>query len=76
MCFCGKTAQVGTAEILLDDSRVAAEKARAAGLDLQYREYEGAFHVFPVAAIVPEAAEAVGELAEFVRKYAAAAAKA
>lgn len=40
--------QVGTREILLDDTRVVAEKARLAGVDVRETEYYQMFHVFQI----------------------------
>jgi monoterpene epsilon-lactone hydrolase len=38
--------QVGTAEALLDDSRRLAERARAAGVSVEYEEFEDMIHLF------------------------------
>lgn len=40
--------QVGTREILLDDTRLVAEKARLAGVDVTETEYYQMFHVFQI----------------------------
>lgn len=45
----------GDRDILVFDSRTFAERARAAGCDVTYREYPGAFHVFMAATFTPEA---------------------
>jgi phosphinothricin tripeptide acetyl hydrolase len=52
--------QVGTAEVLLDDSRALAERACAAGVDVVLEEWDELFHVFHnFARILPEAMEAI-----------------
>ncbi|MFO1092242.1 MAG: alpha/beta hydrolase [Planctomycetaceae bacterium] len=59
--------QVGTDEILLSDSTRLADAARAAGLDVTLRVYEGLWHVWHLFAwAVPEGKLAIRELAEFV----------
>ncbi len=60
---------VGTDELLLDDSRRFAELARQAGVEVQLDIWEGMFHVWHLAAgIVPEATQAIGEIADFLKK--------
>ena len=39
--------QVGAYEVLLDDTRAAAKKARAEGVKVRCSVYDGMFHVFP-----------------------------
>lgn len=67
-------AQVGGEEILLEDSRTAAEAATAAGMSVEYREFEGGFRGFhllhTVLNTIPEATLAVTEVDEYVRKHA------
>lgn len=59
--------QVGTEEILFDDSNLFAEKARQAGVEVQLQVYEGLWHVFQLSAgILPEGRQAVQQIAEFV----------
>jgi acetyl esterase/lipase len=61
---------VGDAEILLDDSTMAAEKARAAGVDVTlsvWPEMPHVWHAF--APFLPEATEAIAEIGAFVRKH-------
>jgi acetyl esterase/lipase len=63
--------QVGTREILLDDSTRVAEKARAAGVDVTLDPWEGLIHVWQLfGPNVPEARSAVSRIGEFVRKHA------
>lgn len=59
--------QVGTRELLLDDARRVAEKARAAGVDVTLQEGEGLVHVWQTVPTLPEAATAVAEIGKFVR---------
>ena len=57
--------QVGTDEILLDDARRCAEKAREAGGKVTLEVWEGMFHVFQTVSFLPETKKAVQRLAEF-----------
>lgn len=62
--------QVGTREILLDDSTRVAEKARAAGVDVTLDPWEGLIHVWQLfGPNVPEAVQAVDRIGEFTRKH-------
>ncbi len=59
---------VGGHETMLDDSRIFAERARAAGVDVSYRMWPGLWHVFHHQhPDVPEATEALQEIGAFVR---------
>jgi monoterpene epsilon-lactone hydrolase len=59
--------QVGTAEVLLDDSTRVADRARADGVDVTLRPWEDMFHVWHAFAdILPEGEQATQELADFV----------
>ncbi|MBB5520183.1 alpha/beta hydrolase [Amphiplicatus metriothermophilus] len=64
-----------TTEMLFDDSARLAEKAKAAGVDVDFRPREGLAHVWPLFyPLIPEAKASVRESAEFiVRRLAAAA---
>ena len=60
---------VGTAEVLLDDARRFAERARTAGVDVFLEEWEDMIHVWHTfAAMVPEGAQAIERIGEFVRE--------
>jgi acetyl esterase/lipase len=60
--------QVGTAETLLDDSRRVAERAQAAGVELELQTFEDLIHVFQAfAPMVPEAEEAIARIGAFVQ---------
>ncbi|MFI0451024.1 alpha/beta hydrolase [Actinomadura sp. 6N118] len=52
-------------EILRDDTRNVAERARAAGVEAVYQERDGLVHVF--ADYMPEGKAAFRHIAEFVR---------
>ena len=59
---------VGTDEILLSDSTRLAEKAHAAGVDVQIKIWPGMWHIFPFfAPFVPEAAQAVAEIGDVIK---------
>jgi epsilon-lactone hydrolase len=56
--------QVGDAELLLDDSRLLAQRLRAAGVEVQLEEFEEQQHSFQMAVgRVPEADRAIADLA-------------
>jgi acetyl esterase/lipase len=57
--------QVGDAEVLLDDSTRLHQRARAAGVDSTLHVFDEAFHVFQAIPVLPEAAEALEEIAQF-----------
>jgi len=60
--------QVGGAEMLLDDSRRFAERARGAGVQVRLDVFDGQQHTFQMmAGRAPEADEAVARLAAWVR---------
>jgi acetyl esterase/lipase len=61
--------QVGDAEILLDDSRRFAERARAAGVDVELEVADEMIHVWHAFAdILPEACEAIDRVAAFLER--------
>ena len=60
--------QVGTAETLLDDATRVAERAKAAGVDVTYEEWDDMIHVFQAfAALLPEGQQAIEKIGVFVR---------
>ncbi len=60
--------QVGGDEILLDDALIVAAKAKAAGVDVELRVWEGLWHVWQVLGdLIPESREAIEEMALFLR---------
>jgi len=51
--------QVGTAEVLLDDSLRFAERARAAGVDVTLEPWEELIHIWPIFFMLPESQQAI-----------------
>lgn len=65
--------QVGTAEVLLDDSTRLAERAKAAGWDVTLEAWDEMIHVWQIfAAMLPEAQQAIDRIGQYVREKAAA----
>jgi len=61
--------QVGTREIMLDDTRRFAELARAAGVEVTLRVWDGMVHCFAFfAPMFPEATAGMRELGGFIRE--------
>ncbi len=59
--------QVGDAEILLDDARRVAERARAAGVEVELEVWEDMIHVWHVfAKLLPEGQQAIDRIGKFV----------
>lgn len=62
--------QVGTREILLDDSKRVAAKAKEAGVDVTIEAWDGLIHVWQLfGPNVPEAQQAVARIGEFAQKH-------
>lgn len=62
--------QTGTREILKEGCQRFYQKALAAGANIQYREWNNMPHVFQgFAPLLPEANEAIEELANFIAKF-------
>lgn len=60
--------QVGTAEILLDDSTRLAERAEAAGVEVALEVWDEMIHAWHnFAPVVPEARQAIARVGEFLR---------
>lgn len=60
--------QVGSYEVLLDDTLAAAKKAKKSGVKVRLSEYDGMFHVFQMALdLLPESREAWEEVGEYLR---------
>jgi acetyl esterase/lipase len=57
--------QVGDAEVLLSDATRFHDRAIAAGVDSTLHVFDEAFHVFQMMSSLPEAAEALEEMAAF-----------
>jgi acetyl esterase/lipase len=61
---------VGDAEVLLDDSTRAAERASKAGVDVTLEVFPGMPHVWHAfAPFLPEASQAIERIGAFVRKH-------
>ena len=59
--------QVGSEEILLDDSTLLAEKARSAGVDVILKIWDGMWHVWQALGdLIPENKKTFEEIGEFV----------
>jgi monoterpene epsilon-lactone hydrolase len=62
--------QVGTEEILYDDSFRLEEKARAAGVEVNLESWPGMWHVFQgFAPYVPESIKAIKKIGEFIQGH-------
>lgn len=62
--------QVGTAEILLPDAHVLADRARAAGVEVTLEEEDQAPHVWHhFVPTIPEAVTAIARIGTFVRRH-------
>jgi monoterpene epsilon-lactone hydrolase len=60
--------QTGTEEVLLSDSTRLADRAKAAGVDVQLDLRDGMWHVYPLfAGMMPEATDALVRAAVFIR---------
>ena len=61
--------QVGSEEILLDDSTRFADRAYAAGVDVELQRYDGLFHDFQLfALLLGSARAALDDIAAFLRR--------
>jgi epsilon-lactone hydrolase len=59
--------QVGAAEILLDDSTRVADRAKAAGVQVELEAWDDMFHVWHAfAKILPEGQQAIDRIGQFV----------
>lgn len=62
--------QVGSAEVLLDDSRRIVERARHAGVDVKLRIWEDMIHVWQLFAfLVPQGSAAIDEIGAFILEH-------
>ncbi len=59
--------QAGSTEMLRDEAVRAADKAHAAGVDVELELWRDAPHVFQIADFLPEASIALAHIARFVR---------
>jgi monoterpene epsilon-lactone hydrolase len=62
--------QVGTSEVLLDDSVRLADRAKAHGVEVKLDIWKDMIHVFQAfAAFVPESRQAIDQIGMFIRKF-------
>jgi acetyl esterase/lipase len=62
--------QVGTAEVLLDDSTRLAERARSAGVEVVFEPWDDMIHMWHMfAAMLPEGQQAIERIGEFIRQH-------
>jgi len=62
--------QVGSAEILLDDSIRFVDAAKAAGVDVKFEVWDDMIHMFQMfASMAPEGQDAINKIGEFVLEY-------
>jgi epsilon-lactone hydrolase len=62
--------QVGDRETVLDDSVMFADKARAAGIDVELQIWDGMIHVFQMFACeLAEAGQAIDSIAQFLKRH-------
>jgi len=65
---------VGSSETLLDDSTRLAERAKAAGVDVNLEVWDEMIHVFQfMAAMLPEGQQSIDRIGEFIREHTGAA---
>jgi len=59
--------QAGGDEVMLDDSRLFAARAQAAGVPVSLRVFDGMWHVFQASGIdIPEVRQAISEIGAFI----------
>jgi epsilon-lactone hydrolase len=60
---------VGTWEVLLDDSTRFADRARKAGVEVRLEVWEEMIHIWPYfAPAIPEANQAIDQMAAYIRE--------
>lgn len=68
-CFPPTLIQVGTEEVLLDDSTRLAKKMKKAGVLVEMEIWDGMMHVFQwFAGLIPEATDAVNKIGVFINR--------
>ena len=61
---------VDKSEVLYDDSRIFAEKAKASGVSVDYSEFDDAFHSFPLTGrFTEEGIQVLADTKEFILKH-------
>jgi monoterpene epsilon-lactone hydrolase len=59
----------GEDEVMLDDSRLFAQRAKEAGVPVTYKSFPGMWHVFHTSCLdIPESRQAIDEIGDFVRE--------
>lgn len=53
---------------MLSDAEMLAKRARQTGVEVQFKEWKGMWHVWQISAGLPEAKKAVKEIGNFVKK--------
>jgi epsilon-lactone hydrolase len=61
--------QAGDRETVRDDATVLAEKAKAAGVEVELKVWDGMIHVFQMFPEIPQAQEAIAAIAAFLRRH-------
>lgn len=62
--------QVGTSEVLLDDSVRFAERAKAAGIDVRLEVWKDMIHIFAIFAVfTPESRNGIEQIGEFIQNF-------
>ena len=62
--------QVGTSEVLLDDSTRFAERAKAAGVDVRLKIWKDMIHIFAIFAVfAPESRQGIDQIGEFIQEF-------
>jgi len=61
--------QVGDRETVRDDALMLADKAKAAGVEVELQVWDGMIHVFQMFAEIPQARDAVASIATFLRRH-------
>lgn len=57
-------------ELLADDTRILAEKAKECGVEVEYEMFDGTFHTFPaMGRMTEEGARVMDETVKFIEKY-------
>lgn len=59
----------GDRETVRDDATMLAERAVAAGVDVELKIWDGMIHVFQMFPEIPQAREAIADIAAFLRKH-------
>jgi acetyl esterase/lipase len=62
-------AQVGSTEVLLDDTRRVGERAASQGVDFEVEVWDAVPHVWHVWSFLPETKAAIGRIGAFVREH-------